>query len=405
MPAYRFEAASAAGRIESGILDADSARQARNQLRERGLTPLKVDAVEAGSARGALSRPVLGSRLKDAELALATRQLASLLSARLPLERALSAIIEQAETALVRDRFAAVRSEVVGGSTLADALGRFPRDFPEVYRALVAAGEQTGDLGRVMAQLADHVEARTALTQKVKLAFTYPVIVTLVALAVIVALLTYVVPQVVSVFAQTRQSLPVLTVVLIAVSDAVRHWGWLMLLILAGLAFAARAALRSPPVRLAWHTRMLHLPLIGRLVRGVNTARFASTLAILSSSGVPLIRALEAGARTLSNDALRANVDDAVARVREGTSLARALGSGGQFPPVMIHMIASGEATGELPQMLERTARTLSNEVERRTLTLTSLLEPLLILVMGGVVLLIVLAVLLPIIEINQLVR
>jgi general secretion pathway protein F len=274
-----------------------------------------------------------------------------------------------------------------------------------VYRALVAAGEQTGDLGRVMAQLADYVEARTALTQKVKLAFTYPVIVTLVALAVIVALLTYVVPQVVSVFAQTRQSLPLLTVVLIEVSNAVRHWGWLMLLVLIGLGFAARAALRSPPLRLAWHTRLLGLPLIGRLVRGVNTARFASTLAILSSSGVPLIRALEAGARTLSNDALRANVEDAVARVREGTSLARALGSGGQFPPVMIHMIASGEATGELPQMLERTARSLSNEVERRTLTLTSLLEPLLILVMGGVVLLIVLAVLLPIIEINQLVR
>jgi general secretion pathway protein F len=405
MPAYRFEAASAAGKVETGILDADSARQARNQLRERGLTPLEVEPIESGTARRGLSTPVLARRLKDAELALATRQLASLLSARLPLERALAAVIEQAETPLIRDRFAAVRSEVVGGSTLADALARFPGDFPEVYRALVAAGEQTGDLGRVMAQLADYVEARTALTQKVKLAFTYPVIVTLVALAVIVALLTYVVPQVVSVFAQTRQSLPLLTVVLIEVSNAVRHWGWLMLLVLIGLGFAARAALRSPPLRLAWHTRLLGLPLIGRLVRGVNTARFASTLAILSSSGVPLIRALEAGARTLSNDALRANVEDAVARVREGTSLARALGSGGQFPPVMIHMIASGEATGELPQMLERTARSLSNEVERRTLTLTSLLEPLLILVMGGVVLLIVLAVLLPIIEINQLVR
>jgi len=405
MPAYRFEAVSAAGKLETGILDADSARQVRNLLRERGLTPLDVVPIESGGERRAGALPILGRSLRDAELALATRQLASLLSARLPLERALSAVIEQAETPLVRDRFAAVRSEVVAGQTLADALARFPKDFPEVYRALVAAGEQTGDLGRIMSQLADHVEARTALTQKVKLAFTYPVIVTLVALAVIVALLTYVVPQVVSVFAQTRQSLPALTVGLIAISDAIRHWGWLMLLTLVLLGFAARSALRSPSVRLAWHRRVLGLPLFGRLVRGMNTARFASTLAILTSSGVPLIRALEAGARTLSNEALRANVNDAVTRVREGTSLARALGAGTQFPPVMIHMIASGEATGELPQMLERTAHSLSGEVERRTLAMTSLLEPLLILVMGGVVLLIVLAVLLPIIEINQLVR
>jgi general secretion pathway protein F len=405
MPAYRFEAASAAGKIEKGILDADSARQARSQLRERGLAPLEVVALDAGVGSEAALASRFARRLRDVELALATRQLASLLSARLPLERALSAVVEQAETPLVRERFAAVRSEVVAGQSLADALGRFPKDFPEVYRALVSAGEQTGDLGRVMSQLADYVESRTALTQKVKLAFTYPVIVTLVALAVIVALLTYVVPQVVSVFAQTRQSLPMLTVLLIAVSDAVRHWGWLMLLVLVAAGWAMRSALRSSPVRLAWHARLLRLPLLGRLVRGLNTARFAATLAILTSSGVPLIRALEAGARTLTNDALRANVDDAIARVREGTSLARALAAGAQFPPVMIHMIASGEATGELPEMLERTASTLSGEVERRTLALTSLLEPLLILVMGGVVLVIVLAVLLPIIEINQLVR
>jgi len=405
MPAYRFEAVTAAGRFENGILDADSARQARNLLRERGLTPLAVTPVESGADRRSGGTPVLSRRLRDAELAMATRQLASLLTARLPLERALSAVIEQAETALVRDRFAAVRSEVVAGQSLADALARFPKDFPEVYRALVAAGEQTGDLGRIMSQLADHVEARTALSQKVKLAFTYPVIVTLVALAVIVALLTYVVPQVVSVFAQTRQSLPALTVGLIALSDAIRHWGWLLLILAALVGLGVRAALRSPSIRMAWHRRVLGLPLFGRLVRGVNTARFASTLAILTSSGVPLIRALEAGAGTLSNEALRANVNEAVTRVREGTSLARALGAGAQFPPVMIHMIASGEATGELPQMLERTAHSLSGEVERRTLAMTSLLEPLLILVMGGVVLLIVLAVLLPIIEINQLVR
>jgi general secretion pathway protein F len=239
----------------------------------------------------------------------------------------------------------------------------------------------------------------------VVLAFTYPAIVTLVAILVIAALLTYVVPQVVGVFAQTRQQLPALTVALIAISDFVRAWGWWMLAAAALAAIGWRAALRSPSVRLAWHARLLRLPLAGRLIRGMDTARFASTLGILAASGVPLIRSLEAGAQTLANDALRANVEDAIARVREGAPLSRALAAGGQFPPMMVHMIASGEATGNLAEMLERTAATLSAETERRALSLTSLLEPALILLMGVVVLLIVLAVLLPIIEINQLVR
>ncbi len=403
MPAYRFEAATAAGKIERGIVDADSPRQARGVLRDRGLTPIDVAPLEdRPSGHGSVA---IGRRLRDMDLALATRQLASLLSARLPLERALAAVIEQADRVVVRDRFAAVRADVVGGQTLAASMAKFPRDFPDVYRALVSAGEQSGDLAQVMARLADYVESRTALTQRVTLAFTYPAIVTLVALAVIVALLTYVVPQVVGVFAQTKQKLPLLTVMLIAVSDFVRHWGWLVAIAVAAAVAAWRWTLRSPTVRLQWHQRLLALPLFGRLIRGVNTARFASTLAILTSSGVPLIRALDAGAQTLTNDALRANVVDAIARVREGSTLARALAAGAQFPPVMVHMIASGEATGNLPEMLDRTAKTLSQEVERRTLTLTTLLEPLLILIMGGIVLMIVLAVLLPIIEINQLVR
>ncbi len=404
MPAYRFEAASAAGRIERGIVDADSPRQARGVLRERGLTPISVATVEDRAAGGTGSM-VIGGRLKDADLAMATRQLASLLSARLPLERALAAIVEQAERPVVRDRFAAVRSEVVAGQTLAASMGKYPRDFPDVYRALVAAGEQSGDLGLVMSRLADYVESRTALAQRVTMAFTYPVIVTVVAAGVIIALLTYVVPQVVGVFTQTKQKLPLLTVILIELSAFVRHWGWLVALLLAGAAVGAKSLLKTPSLRLAWHKRLLDLPLFGRLIRGVNTARFASTLAILTASGVPLIRALDAGAQTLTNEAMRANVVDAVSRVREGAPLSRALAAGGYFPPVMIHMIASGEATGELPDMLERTAKTLSGEVERRTLALTSLLEPLLILVMGAIVLMIVLAVLLPIIEINQLVR
>ncbi|MEB2350815.1 MAG: type II secretion system inner membrane protein GspF [Burkholderiaceae bacterium] len=403
MPAYRYEAAEPSGQLARGIVDADSPRHARNLLRERGLTPLELNPVQP--AAGGAGLRVLAGRLGAAELALATRQLASLLAARLPIEQALGAVVEQADRQAVRDRFAAVRSEVIGGQTLAQALARFPRDFPEVYRALVAAGEQSGDLALVMGRLADYVESRTALSQRIVLAFTYPAIVTVVASLVIIALLTYVVPQVVGVFAQTRQELPLLTVALIATSDFVREWGlWLLVLAVAAVV-AVRLALRAPTARLAWDRRMLALPIAGKLIRGMNTARFASTLGILASSGVPLIRALEAGARTLSNESMRSNVHDAVSRVREGAPLSRALKAGAQFPPMMIHMIASGEATGDLPQMLERTATMLSQETERRALTLTSLLEPLLILLMGAVVLMIVLAVLLPIIEINQLVR
>ncbi len=402
MPAYRFEAARASGAVEKGVVDADSPRHARSILRERGLTPLEVATLQEATASAGRA---IGGRMRVAELALSTRQLAALLSARLPLERALGAVIDQAERSLVRERFAAVRSDVVSGQSFAQALAKYPRDFPDVYRALVSAGEQSGDLARVMNRLADYVESRTALSQRIMMAFTYPAIVTVVAIGVIVALLTYVVPQVVGVFAQTKQKLPFLTVALITVSDFLRTWGWWLLGLIVAAIIGFRLALRSPTVKLAVHERMLTMPLFGRLIRGMNTARFASTLAILGNSGVPLIRALEAGAQTLSNVALRANVADSIARVREGSALSRALGAGKQFPPMMIHMIASGEATGDLPQMLDRTAETLSQETERRAMMLTSLLEPMLILVMGVVVLLIVLAVLLPIIEINQLVR
>ena len=403
MPAYRFQAAYPSGKLEKGVLDADSARQARAMIRDRGLTPLEVETLENRQASG--GSVVIGGRLRDADLALCTRQLSSLLSARLPLERALNAVVEQAESARVRERFAAVRSDVVGGQTLSQSMAKFPRDFPETYRALVGAGEHSGDLAKVMAKLADYVESRTALVSKVKMAFTYPAIVTFVALAVIVALLTYVVPQVVGVFNQTRQKLPLLTVILIQVSDFVRVYGWVLLTGVVAAILAFRYSLRAPTARLAFHQRMLRMPMFGRLIRGVNTARFASTLGILTGSGVPLIRSLEAGAATLSNEALKANVLDALARVREGVPLSRALGAGKQFPPMLIHMIASGEATGELPDMLERAAETMSQEVERRTLTMTTLLEPILILIMGAIVLMIVLAVLLPIIEINQLVK
>lgn len=402
MPAFRFEAAAATGKIEKGVVDADSARQARNQLRERGLTPIQVESLAQNETVQAVST---SGRLRTSELTMATRQLASLLAARLPIEQALSAVAEQGERRVVRERFASVRSDVVGGQTFAESLAKYPKDFPDIYRALVSAGEQSGDLGMVMNRLADYVESRSALTSKILLAFTYPAIVTAVAFMVIIALLTYVVPQVVSVFDQTDQELPGLTTGLIALSEFIRSWGWLVAIVTAVAIILFRLTLRSPSARLAWDTKMLKVPVVGRMIKGMNTSRFTSTLAILTGAGVPLISALEAGANTLSNMALKNNVEDAISRVREGAPLAGALEAGKQFPPMVVHMIASGEATGELSQMLERCAETVSGETERKAMGLTSLLEPLLILVMGGIVLLIVLAVMLPIIEINSLVR
>ncbi|MGN5351907.1 type II secretion system inner membrane protein GspF [Ralstonia sp. L16] len=403
MPAFRYEAADATGKTDKGVIEADSARQARTLLRARGLTPLLVDALGAqATKRGGSS---FGKRLSAQENALVTRQLASLLVAGLPLDEALAALADQAERAYVGELLAAIRAEVVGGSSLSVALAQHPKDFPDIYRALVSAGEHSGNLGLVLSRLADYIESRNALTSKIKLAFTYPAIVTVVAFAIVIFLLSYVVPQVVSVFANTKQKLPTLTIIMLWLSDFVRNWGWLAAIVLVVIGALIRNLLKQPALRLSWHKWLLTAPLFGKLVRGYNTARFASTLAILTSAGVPILRGLQAAGETLNNVALKTNVEDASTRVREGTSLARALAAQNQFPPVLVHLIRSGEATGNLPAMLERAAQGEAQELERRTLFLTGLLEPALILTMGVVVLLIVLAVLMPIIEINQLVH
>jgi len=403
MPAFRYEAADATGKTDKGVIEADSARQARTLLRARGLTPLVVDALGAqATKRGGSS---FGKRLSAQENALVTRQLASLLVAGLPLDEALAALSDQAERAYVGELLAAIRAEVVGGSSLSVALAQHPKDFPDIYRALVSAGEHSGNLGLVLSRLADYIESRNALTSKIKLAFTYPAIVTVVAFAIVIFLLSYVVPQVVSVFGNTKQKLPTLTIIMLWLSDFVRNWGWLAAIVLVAIGALIRNLLKQPALRLSWHKWLLTAPLFGKLVRGYNTARFASTLAILTSAGVPILRGLQAAGETLNNVALKTNVEDASTRVREGTSLARALAAQNQFPPVLVHLIRSGEATGNLPAMLERAAQGEAQELERRTLFLTGLLEPALILTMGVVVLLIVLAVLMPIIEINQLVH
>jgi general secretion pathway protein F len=405
MPAYRYEAADAAGRVDRGVIEADSPKQARSQLRARGLTPITVDPLAGAGLAQRSGRSMFVRRLSTQEQALFTRQLASLIVSGLPLDEALGALADQAERQYVHELLAGIRAEVMGGSSLSVALAQHPKDFPDIYRALVSAGEHSGHLGVVLERLATYIETRNALTSKIRLAFTYPAIVTVVAFAIVIFLLSYVVPQVVSVFANTKQKLPTLTIVMLWLSDFVRNWWWAGLIVIGIVVAILRSLLKQPDIRLSWHRWLLTAPLVGKLIRGYNTARFASTLAILVSAGVPILRSLQAAGETLTNVALKTNVDDATTRVREGASLARALAAQNQFPPVLVHLIRSGEATGNLPIMLERAATGEGQELERRTLFLTSLLEPLLILTMGVVVLMIVLAVLMPIIEINQLVR
>ncbi|QOL51033.1 type II secretion system inner membrane protein GspF [Massilia litorea] len=406
MPAFRYEAVDAGGATRKGVVNADSPRAARADLRVQGLTPLSVEAIAAQvDASGVTRSRGFGERLSTVELALFTRQMASLLEAGLPLEQAFTALLEQAEKPYLRDLIASIRAEVMGGISFSDALSHHPRDFDQIYRGLVSSGEQIGQLARVLSRLADYIERRNALVQKVRLAFTYPAIVTVVAFAIVIFLLTYVVPQIVSVFANTKQKLPLLTVMMLGVSNFMRAWGILLGLALVAAWFAWRRALQNPVLKRRWHTWLLTAPVYGKFERSLNTARFASTLAITTGSGVPILRALDTSRDTLSNVAMRELVEQATASVREGISLARALSVQKHFPPMLVHMIRAGEITGELPAMLERAANSQQADLERRTLTIAGLLEPVLILAMGLVVLLIVLAVLMPIIEINQLVR
>ena len=306
------------------MLEADSARAARQLLRARGLVALNVQAVLSGRARpGAGS--VFGRRLSQTELSVLTRQLSSLLNAALPVADALNVLVEQSERQSLRELMAAIRTDVLGGSSLSAALARHPRQFPDLYRALIAAGEESGQLGAVLSSLADFIEERARLQQKISLAFVYPTIVTVVALLVVIGLLTYVVPQVVQVFTQTRQSLPLLTRIMIALSDFVRNEGWIVLLLVVGSGVVAHRALQVPALRLRWHRTILQLPVLGVLSRSINTARFAGTLSILVGSGVPILRSLQAAGETLGNEALRTRVTEASVRVREGFSLASAL--------------------------------------------------------------------------------
>lgn len=407
MPAYAFEALDAEGVTQKGVIEADTAKAARGSLRLRALVPLEVKPVSAGEAAGTQSTRSLFSRpvFSSTGLAIWTRQLAGLVGSGLTLERALTALAEEAENERQHHLLAALRAEVNAGSAFAKALARFPRDFSEIYIAVVGAGEQSGHLGRVMERLADDLEERQALNAKLMAATLYPAIVTVAALAIVLLLMTYVVPQVANVFAGSKRALPLLTVMMLALSSFIRSWG-LVLLVLIGAGFAGlRVALRNDGFRERFDAGWLKLPLLGKLARGYNAARFAGTLAMLAGAGVPILKALQAAAETLGNRAMRVDAMDALVLVREGAPLASALAQKKRFPGLLAMFARMGEQTGQLPSMLQRAANQLSAEVQRRALQFATLLEPLLIVGMGLVVMLIVLAVLLPIIQMNQWVR
>lgn len=398
MPAFSYHALDADGHARKGVLQADTARAARASLRERGLNALDVVAVsESGAHEG-------GRGLSMAQLALLTRQMAALIGSGLPIDEALGALAEGSEGSL-RSRLVALRARVMEGSTLAAAMAEAPGTFPVLYRATIAAGEASGQLDKVLARLADYTESREALRGKVILALAYPLLLSCVAILVVTGLMIWVVPQVIGVFEQAHQTLPWATRVLIGISAAVERFGaWLLvppvLLVLAGM-----VASRTPSLRVAWQRGMLRVPVLGRLVRAADTARFSRTLALLVGSAVPLLEALNIASQVVANATLREAFAQVAVRVREGGTLARALGESGQFPPVALRLVASGEKSGRLDTMLFDAAAQQERELDIALGVATTVLGPGVILLVGGLVLFIVLAILLPIFSLNTLVH
>ena len=403
MGAYRYIAVDQRGKEQKGILEGDTPRQIRQYLRERSLLPVRVTEVESRSPTQ-FRRFSLARRVSALDLALLTRQLATLVRAGLPLEEALLAVSEQSERSRIKGILLGVRAKVLEGHTLASGLEGFPNAFPNVYRATVAAGEQAGKLDSVLERLADYTESRHSLRQKVSHALIYPTVLTGLALAIVVLMLVYVVPKVVGVFETTGQTLPILTRMLIWLSTFLQDWWWLVLGGIAAVAVAVNRLLSREDNRRRYHRWLLALPVFGRVSRGINTARFTRTLSILTSSGVPVLEALKIGGSVVTNLPMRDAVEAATVRVREGGAIGRALALSRLFPPMSIHLISSGEASGELDAMLERAAGHQENEMDSLLGTMLSILEPALIIIMGLIVLAIVLAILLPIFQMNQLI-
>jgi len=405
MPAFSYEVLDAQGQTRKGMIEADSAKAARSLLRAQAMVPLAVEPLGDVDDSGAST--VRGRRavFNATSLAVWTRQLAGLISSGLPLERALTALIEEIDSEPQRQLVASLRAEVNGGSTFAKSLALYPRDFSQIYRAVIDAGEHSGHLDQVLSRLADDLEERDQLKNSLIGASLYPAIVTCFAFVVVMVLMSYVVPQVAEVFSGTKHALPLLTRIMLGFSELIRHWWWLG----AGLVIASsvmlRLSLRQPAFRQRFDAGWLQLPVIGKLSRNYNAARFASTLAMLSNAGVPILKALQAAAQTVSNQAMRQDAIDALDMVREGAPLASALAQKKRYPALLSMFARLGEQTGELPQMLQRVANQLAGDVKRRAMRLATILEPLLIVGMGIIVGIIVMAVLMPIIQLNQFVR
>lgn len=406
MSAYEYSALDARGRQQKGLIEGDTQRQVRQTLRERGLTPLEIKEVSERRAQArqgfTLTR---GGSFNSTELSLFMRQLATLTRSGLPLDEALAAVSQQSESKRVQRVTLGVRSRVTEGNSLARAMSEFPNAFPQLYRSTVEAGESAGKLDAVLERLADYSERSQALRSKVMLATFYPAILTVVAIGVVTLLMTYVVPKVVGVFDSIGADLPPLTKGLIAVSAFLQAYGLYIFIALALAVFLFTRALKQAEFRRSYHRWVLRLPLIGRLARGANTGRFMRTLGILFGSGVPILDAMRIGAQVVSNLPMREAIDNAAKRVREGASLNKSLSESRLFPPITMHLISSGEASGKLDEMLDRAAENQERELETMIAALMSLFEPILILTMGAVVLLIVLAILLPIFNLNQLVK
>jgi len=389
-------------------LEGDSERQVRQQLREKGWLPLEVMAVKEKAAKslntfsGLLQR---GHRLSTTTLTLITRQLATLIAAGTPVESALQSVARQSTQRAASRVLLAVRAKVLEGHELATGLGEFPQTFSQLYRATVFAGEQAGKLDKVLERLSDYLEARNRVQQKTSLALIYPTILSVVAIAVVIALLTYVVPTVVQVFESTGQQLPGLTRALIASSDFIRHYGLLLLLLLIAVIVGVRVLLQNPARQTRWHLFQLRIPVVSGLIRGAESARFTRTMSILLGSGVPALESLNIVKQVIHNRAMLEAVDITGQKVKEGAGIGQSLANTGLFPPLTLELIRNGEVSGQLPEMMERAAINQEQEIETRTATALGLFEPLMILAMGGIVLVIVLAILMPIFEMNQLVK
>jgi general secretion pathway protein F len=407
MAAFRFEALDASGKTVNGLVDADNPKAARAQLRGQNLVPLKVEIVMTAAQETSAGKSSLfvGRVFNSSTLSIWTRQLSGLVVAGLPLERALTALADEAEDPKQRELVAHLRSEVNAGAPFAQALSGSPREFGDVYRGVVAAGEQSGQLGIVLEKLANDLEEQQALKAKLIGATLYPAIVSVFAILIVIALLVFVVPQVAQVFTSSKRALPLLTQFMLGLSALMRNWGWLMALVLGSGFGGLVMGLRNEEFRLKFDAFTLGLPVLGRLARGYNAARFAGTLAMLAGSGVPILKALQAAAETLSNRAMRADALDALVQVREGAPLASALAAKKRFPGLLSMFARLGEQTGQLPVMLQRAATQLSTEVQRKALAIATILEPLLIVFMGLMVMLIVMSVMLPIMQMNTWVK